>query len=112
ICERRDQGNVTFVERPDDPSCEYHDANCDAFTHKRNAQRGSVAAPLLCLEKRVFRIGKNVRNMDRACLKQRAGRNRAAPRLDGLFFQVLYPFGYVPAAGSTTIRITLSQKDK
>ena len=86
IGERGDQRNVTVIERPDDPSREYHDAYCDAFTHKRNAQGGSVTAPFLCFKERVLRIGKNVWNMDRACLKQRARRNRATPRLDGSVF--------------------------
>jgi hypothetical protein len=72
----------------------------------------SLIASLLSLKECVFRIIKDIGNMDSSRFEQRARSDGAAAGPDHLLFQIVYPFGNIAAAGSTYIALTLSQKDE
>ena len=90
------------------PTRQHHHADWKPLPQERNAESRPIAAAPLSLKECIFGINKDVGYMHGAFFECRACCNRAASGQDRLLFQIVYPFGYVAAAGSTAISIALS----
>src|SRR5262249_27860431 len=108
VSESGNQCDVIGIKRSNSRTRQYDDADWDPFPQKRNTKRRPISATPLSFKECIFWISKNVWDMDGTSFERRTCCDRPTTWSDRLLFQIVYPFGYVTAASSTTINITIS----
>ncbi len=106
VGERRSQFDLFIGEGPHRIARQHDDAYRSSFAHQRNAEHGSESAKLLSLRQGIFRIARNIPNLDRSTLSHRAPKHCPAPRHNRAVSHIIVVF--MRKAKACNVRICVS----